>query len=228
MIVNQPERLRRCRARRTLVLLFVISAPAFAQAASETTATSHAAVPQGHAAAGSTHPINWVSCNRQSAANPPMIFPLVNFALLVGLLIKFTRKPLVGFLRDRHDRVMRDLTHAREIHSRAKRQFEQIDGKLRRLDEEIQAIKDRVATDALAEKERIIADAQAEAERLTRSAEKSIRQEIERARRKLGIEAIEAALAAAEKLLKEGITADDRERLTDEYLQRVASSGGRN
>lgn len=170
--------------------------------------------------------LNWLSCNHEKTNTPPLLAVMFNFTLLIALLIVVTRGPLRTFLTERHEQIRSDIEHATRLRQGAQDQLARIEAKLRELDTEIAKIQAAVARDAEAEKQRIIEAAQQEAQRLITLADKTLQREIDRVKRTLEVNAIEAAIEAAEKLLVQEVTDTDRERIHEEYLTQIASTGG--
>lgn len=85
-----------------------------------------------------------------------------------------------------------------------------------------------MAADAQLEKERIIKDAEAEADRIIQQADLTLANELRRAKKTLEAEAVDAAMSAAEKLIKQKVNATDQKRLNEEYFAQISSSGGSN
>jgi F-type H+-transporting ATPase subunit b len=209
--------------------LLLAGAPALAEehAPAEAESGDHAA---GHAAGHEVrHLDNWFSFSfgpGKEHQNGPLAFAILNFVLLVWLVVKFGRKPFRDYLQQRHSSVRKDLEDAAALHTQARQQLDEMDGKLRGLDREIAEIKAAVAADAQLEKERIIKAAQAEAERIIAQADDTLSKELNRARHRLELEAVDAAMKAAEKLLKQKVNDADRQRLAEEYFHQLGSGSG--
>jgi F-type H+-transporting ATPase subunit b len=177
------------------------------------------------------HLENWFSLSfgpGKKYQNGPFAFAILNFILLIIILVRFAKKPFREYLQTRHATIRDNLAEAATMRDEARQKLDEIQAKLTRLDTEIAEIKAHVAKDAELEKDRIIKTAEAEAERLIKAADKTLDKDIRRARRMLETEAINAALGAAEKLVKQQVNEADRNRLNEEYFEQIASSGGNN
>ncbi|MFH1132354.1 MAG: ATP synthase F0 subunit B [Pseudomonadota bacterium] len=160
--------------------------------------------------------------------NPPFLFGVFNFVLLIILLVKFTRKPVGNFLKERHEQVQRELTEASELKNRAQQRLSEIEGRLSNLDKEIAALKEAVAQDAEEEKQRLIEAAEIEAQRIVANADRTMEREIDRIRRRLELETVNASMAAAKTILQKQINDGDRKRLHDEYFDQLTTGEGGN
>ena len=72
-------------------------------------------------------------------------------------------------------------------------------------------------------KAKILKEAEATAEKLQVQARRSIEHEFDKARQELQREVVEKSLAQAEETLKKAITAQDQDKLVDEYLDKVVA-----
>jgi F-type H+-transporting ATPase subunit b len=185
----------------------------------------------GHGTHGDEHLTNWwghAIWSDHAYENGPFAFAIINFIILVWLVGKFARKPFASYLDTRHTTIRENLAEATRMRDEAKSKLSEIQRKLDGLDREIADIKEHVAKDAEAEKQRIIADAHKEAERIVEQADKTLEKDLRRARKLLEREAVDAAMAAAESLVRQKITDSDRNRINEEYFEQIASSGGSN
>lgn len=234
-----PSSRTRSAGRLPAFLLCLFAALLFATAAHAdegyTGAAGHAEAAHGdhggHGGHGGHKITNWFSFDYgpdRPEKNGPFGFMVLNFVLLIYLLVKLGKKPVTEYLDKRHTSIRDNLTEAQELRRQAKEKLEQIEAKIANLDAEIAEIKQHVADDAEEEKQRIIAAAEQEAERIVQNAEKTLDKELDRARRRLEAEAVDAALGAAEKLIKQKITDKDRKQLNEEYFEQLTSSGGSN
>ena len=61
------------------------------------------------------------------------------------------------------------------------------------------------------------------AQRIVEAADRTMTEEIKRIRAQLEVEAVDAAISAAEKLLRKKVTEADRKRLDEQYLTQFSS-----
>jgi F-type H+-transporting ATPase subunit b len=217
-----------------IVLALVLAlAPAGAADAEEHDAKASAVEAEGHGAGHGEahHPVhldNWFSFSfgpGKHYQNGPFGFAILNFIILVWLVTKLARKPLAEYLEKRHATIKRDLEEAAELNAQSRSKLDEISVKLGAIDRELAAIKEGAAREAELERERLIRAAEAEAERIVKAADETMQRELRRARRRLEIEAVSAAMTAAEKLVKREVSDADRKRLDDEYFASIAKGG---
>jgi F-type H+-transporting ATPase subunit b len=149
----------------------------------------------------------------------------VNLALLIGVALYFGRKPIRQFFADRRAHIRESLESSSRLLEEAEARLAEWQGRLARLDSELETIRATSTKLAAAERERLLADARASAERIRRDAHAAVEQELRRARSALREEASDLAMDLAERLLQSHLNQADRERLVDEFVERVERAG---
>jgi F-type H+-transporting ATPase subunit b len=149
----------------------------------------------------------------------------VNLVILLGVLVYLARDPIRAFFAERRDTVKRDIDSAAEVLSEAERRLADWQARADRLDAEVEEIKQSARQRAAAESEHILSDAEAAAERIRNDAKAAVDQEVSRARAALRAEAGELATKLAGDLLRANVTEADQQKLVDEFVARVESSG---
>lgn len=142
---------------------------------------------------------------------------LVNFAIWLALLVYFVRTRAPGFLATRRASLVEGLEEARRMKEEAERKVEEYSARIDNLDAELDKMRAEMKQGGLSERDRIVKDAAARAEKMHDEAKFLVQQQIKTLREELTREAIEAAIGAAEKILREKAGAD-QERLATEYL----------
>jgi F-type H+-transporting ATPase subunit b len=207
-------------------------------------ATSHGEAGHEGAHAGGHHevhppaPINWFGWHygkdihggtlepQEEPMPPGFLFALLNFAVFVGLLIKFAGPKLATYLRVRHETVKGQLDEAAALRAEARAKLDEYNRRIEGMDQEVTRLMHEIRAEAEAERDSILAQARSQAEAMKREAQLRIESEIARARLVLEREVVAAAVAAAEQVLRERTTADDQARLFDGFIANLAASGG--
>ena len=148
---------------------------------------------------------------------------IANFAILVGVLVYFGRKPVREYLATRRTQVRADLEAAETMKRSAAAQIAEMDAKLKALPGELEQLRARGQAEIAAEEQRIRAQAEAERARLLAQAQHEIEQQVRLARRELVEHAASLAVAVAEKKIQQQINDADQSRLVDRYLAQVTS-----
>jgi F-type H+-transporting ATPase subunit b len=167
------------------------------------------------------HPMNWFDFS--DPKTPPYIAMLVNFAILAGGLIYFGKAPVAAALQQRRDAIAKGIEDAQRMKVEAEARAKTYEAKLLHLDDDVRATREALVRVGEAERDRILAEADAKAQRMRNGAEFLVEQEIKQLRQDMWRAAVEEAVTSAEKLLREGVTAIDQERLAEEYLRDLGS-----
>ena len=145
----------------------------------------------------------------------------LNFAITLGILIYFVRKPAKNALRERSENIARDLDEAQKSREDAEAKFAEYDEKLNKAEAEIEQIAADLKKEGELERDKIIAAAKEQAEKIKQEAEKSAAFEVARARAELQQEAARLAVELAEELLKKNVNDKDQNNMVDEYMKKV-------
>jgi len=150
-----------------------------------------------------------------------LLWELGNMALLIVVLYFAARKPVKSYLAKRRQDIAHDMGDAERRLQEAEARLEEWRGRAERLEQEIASIKTSARKAAEQERETILAEARATAERIRRSATGAVEREVRMAHEELRREAADLAVELAAKSLREKTTDADRERLFDEFVERV-------
>jgi len=150
-----------------------------------------------------------------------LLFSVLNFALLIGVLIYFARKPITDFFADRRRRIQQELKAAADLQTEAEARYAKWQRRLMDLESELASIRETARERAAAERKHILADATATAERIRRDAIAAVDQELLRARAQLRREAADLALELASEALQRQVTSADQDRLLDEFVATI-------
>lgn len=159
----------------------------------------------------------------EAVRNSEFVGALANFLLLVAIIIAFARRPLGNFLVARRKTIEEGLTEARRLKEAAEKKYNEYNERLQRLDRELEKIRKEMVAAGEAERDRIVSEAEAKAARMRRDAEFLIEQQMKQLRVDLTREAVEAAVAAAEQVLREATSPSDQQRLAQQYIERLAA-----
>jgi F-type H+-transporting ATPase subunit b len=157
----------------------------------------------------------------EEGGSSSLIFSVLNFALILGVIFYFARKPVAEYLEQRRQGIQRSLEDSAKLLADAEAKLQDWNDRTGRLDAELAGIRETSRRIAEEEREEILAQARANAERIQNDARVAIDQELLRARRTLAEEAGELAIDLAAKLIADQVTDDDQQRLFDEFLSKV-------
>lgn len=145
----------------------------------------------------------------------------VNFAILVGALVYFLRKPLSSFLKERSEMLRKSIDDAAGAREEAAAKLAAIEARVAGLAGEVSAMNRKMDAEAEEEANRIREAAQAEIERVRVQAQFAADQEVKKAREELRREAAALATSAAEEMVRKAMTPADQERLVRENIEKI-------
>ncbi len=146
---------------------------------------------------------------------------VLNFGILAVAGFFIARKPVAQFFSSRTKDIEEELSELERKKADAEKKLAEYEARFRNLDQESKQIVEDYIKQGEEAKKRIIAEAGAQADKLEDMAKRNIEQEFKAAKAALQQEIAEKAMAQAEAVIKESISAEDQDRLVDEYLKKV-------
>jgi len=150
-----------------------------------------------------------------------LVLRIINFLILAGVLVYFTRKPIVNALRNSIESVRTLLKEAEASREASEARMKVAEDKVAGVDREASELLEAARQESEVEKERILSEAGQALEKLKAEASMAIEQELKKAQDILRREAAEAAVALAEKVIREKVTPEDQARFVSEYLEKL-------
>jgi F-type H+-transporting ATPase subunit b len=194
----------------------------------------------GHAADPTAH-FNWFDFGYSSKdinggtlekgeepMSPPILGMLINFSVVLLILGWKVWPGLKRYTARRHDSIKEALEEASKLRAEARAKLDQYTAQTERAEKEIDQMVAEIRAGAEAEKQRILADAQAQADAMKRDAQQRITAEINRARADLEREVVAAAIAVAERLIRDKATKNDQTQLVDGFIQDIQTQADTN
>ncbi len=152
-----------------------------------------------------------------------LLFQFINFAILVGVLVYFLKKPLKEYLLKRHDTVKEKIEEADRLLKEAEGAKKAYEEKLSGLEGEIEAFRASALAAMEGEKKKILDDARGLASRISEQARLAYEQEMKEAMAKVRAEIAGRTIAAAELKVRETFRKEDHDRMVGEFIQKVRS-----
>ena len=144
---------------------------------------------------------------------------IVNFVIIVVMLWFFLRKPLARYFANRREEIERQLDEARRARDEAEAKAEEYRRKLLQLDQEVAAMRSESEKERENLRQVLLNEARNATDRVVEQARANIELERKRAIDSVRTEASLLALELAERLLKENIQPEDRERIDKECIE---------
>jgi F-type H+-transporting ATPase subunit b len=158
---------------------------------------------------------------------PPFIAALFNFAAFAFLVGRAAGPSVKKVVRERHDAIAKALEESAQLRDQARARLAEYEKKTAGLQQEIDILVAGIRTEAEAEAKRIIAEAEARAARMRKDAELQINAEMQRVRLTLEREAVQAAVTAAEQLLRDKTSDADQRALADKFVKSLQGAAKR-
>ncbi len=149
------------------------------------------------------------------------LWPVVNFAILVFILVYFGRKPIAEYFKKRTELIEKSLKEATEAKELAQKTLNEVRARLKNTDMEIEQILEAAKKSGDKEKEAIIAEGVRLKEKILEQAKANIDFELQKAREKIKSDAAIMALELAEKQIKEKLGQKEQDALIDDYIKRL-------
>ena len=150
-----------------------------------------------------------------------LIFPTINFAIFAWIIWHYGAPAIRGWVRERHERVVRALQEAAAAQAEAERLRREWQDRIAHLDQTIEQMRAELRADAERERERILAEAHKTAQIIQRDAERAAANETRRVRQELRADLVRRALQLAEDDARSHWSTDDQQRSLEEFLRHV-------
>jgi F-type H+-transporting ATPase subunit b len=150
-------------------------------------------------------------------------YRVMNFSVLLIALVLLLRKPIAQALGARIKGIKDQLEELEAKKREAEVELARYNERLAMLDQESDKIMQDYIKQGEAAKAKIIEQAQSTAAKLQEQAKRNIEHEINQTKKALQAEVLARALQQAEAQIKASISADDQDRLVDEYLEKVVA-----
>jgi len=150
-------------------------------------------------------------------------YKVMNFAVLAVGLFLLLRKPTAQALNSRIKGIKDQLDELEAKKKAAEKQLTEYNQKFAKLEQEAEKLIEDYIRQGNEAKARIIDEAKKAAEKLEEQAQRNIEHEFKQAKVKLQEEILDKALVKTEEIIKNKITAQDQEKLVDEYLEKVVA-----
>jgi F-type H+-transporting ATPase subunit b len=145
----------------------------------------------------------------------------VNFIILAALIIKYARRPIANFLKEKKDEVAAGIKKLENQKKSIQEKLQESQRQLTASEERLVSIKNRIIADGENRKAQIIADAQNESRIMLETAQLRIDHQIREMHSHLKSELIDTATRMALTKLPGILTAADQDRLIHQWMDAV-------
>ena len=150
-----------------------------------------------------------------------LLFKFINFAVMLGILLKFAAKPFKDFLRNRQAAIKEKVDEADRLLKEAESLKGTYEEKLVKLDREIETFRKWALEEAEKEKAKILAEAHAMAGRIREQAQLAYDQELEDAMSTVRAEIARRTLVTAEQTIRQIFKEEDHNKMVDEFIEKL-------
>lgn len=150
-----------------------------------------------------------------------IVYPFINFGLLVALLVYLVRRPLKDYLLSRSKDLAQTIEQAAHEKQEAEAKALNFDRRLKNIEQEMKDFVDSLQKEGELAKQRIIEEAHASSKRMEETAKLIGNQEYLKATERLKEEAVQLSSEWAERYIRDNLKAQDRERMMEESIQRL-------
>ncbi len=150
-----------------------------------------------------------------------LIWPIINFAILVAVLVKFLAKPAKEFFRKRTEMIEKSIKEAEEAKGLAQKALNEVKERLASTDRELEEILSAAKQAGQKERETLIAEGKKLRDKILEQARVNVEFELQKAKETIKSEAALLALELAEKQIKEKLGKKEQDALIDEYIKKL-------
>ena len=168
-----------------------------------------------------------LSSNQAYASGGPMdpVPQFVNLLILIGIGTFVYQKKIKPILVARAEQIKDELEKGQKELSIAEAHAEEVEKEYNALDAKIALIHSQAQEDIAAMKKGFLEQMKAEEGRIASSTQRSIQDELARAKKELHEESVDIALTIAENLVKNTVTIEDQHRFKQQFIHAVEKEG---
>lgn len=164
----------------------------------------------------------------ESGSSHELLFEIINFVLLAGLLGYLYRKRGQAFFNERSEAIRKNLEEGRQALERSQARLADAEKKLAGLQEEVRTLKQRAEDEIANEQERMRQAAEDEAHRIEEFAKARILAATNLAKLELKDYVVEHALEQARSRIQQRMDEESRKKLVGYFLADLNSKAKRN
>ncbi|MFA7661340.1 MAG: F0F1 ATP synthase subunit B [Anaerovoracaceae bacterium] len=157
-----------------------------------------------------------------------VIFAIVNFLILVGVLAKFLYRPFLAMLEERNQSIRGAFENAEATNRRADEKLEAYNKRIANVEEEGREILRNARQRAETQAKEIVDEASERANQMVVQAQKEIERQQAKALTELKGQVAALALLAAEKVLEKELSGEGHGQLVESILEQAGESGWQN
>ncbi len=150
-----------------------------------------------------------------------MIVQLIFFLILLALVGKFAWGPVMNMMKKREEYVASEIEAAEQSRIEAEKAAKEATDQLKQMKLEAQKIIEDAKNAGVKQEQDIIEAARQEADRIKKAAQEEIQNEKEKALQALQDQVASLSVLIASKVIEKELSAQDQEKLINEYIKEV-------
>ena len=150
---------------------------------------------------------------------------LVNFAIIAGVVVYFSRKPIRDFFQNRSVEIAKAMQESKETRERALAALAEMERKIKDLEAETNRLIEDARARGEKDKQALIEEGRKMVTDIDAQVKQGVELEVQKAKSSLQAEASTLAVDLAERTIKEKIGPKDHERIVKEYITKVGGKG---
>lgn len=157
-----------------------------------------------------------------------LVFYLINFLILIGVLTKFLYKPFLNMMETRKQSIQDALDNAEAVNRRADEKLQTYSKRIAKVEDEGREIIREAKQRAEAQAADIIRDANEKADQIVAAAQRQVEMERQKALEDMKQHVAALAILAAEKIVERDIQQVGQEHIVDEIIEQAGSGQWQN
>ncbi len=150
-----------------------------------------------------------------------IVYPWINFIILLALLIYYLKNPAKDFFLARSKKIAQEIEQAAHEKHDAEARYLNYDRRLKNIGTEMDALLQTLKKEGELARQKIVEEAQSSSKRIEEISRWIVNQEIRKAKESLKEKAVQIIAERAEQLVKDKLQAQDRQTLMDKALNKL-------
>ncbi len=150
-----------------------------------------------------------------------LVYPFINFAILVAILFYFLRKPTKAYTATRHSTLKDELDRVQKKLLDAQKQYQEYSQRLASMDAEVLALVQSIRSDAESTRVRIVTDAKRAADQIVIDSKRTAESMVSEFKNQIRVDLANQVITRTEALLKTKMTGDVHEQLKRDFSKQV-------
>lgn len=158
-----------------------------------------------------------------SASISGLIYPAINFSILVGVLFYYLKAPTKAFVKERHDTLKEQLDSVQLKLVDAQKQYQEYSHRLSTMDAEVATLIQGIRTEAESTKVRVVTEAKRMADQIVIDSKRTSEAMMSEFKDQVRADLANLVITRTEHLLKDRMTGDVREQLKKDFSKQMES-----